>query len=274
MSRQGWQDPIPGTPLLLGVGAVIPVGAERRVVGVGARRALRVAAVAGGAERRRWGVPGGRGPTLALAAMAGRRRGAAGAMPVTVLGPLRRGRPGATGAVSAPPGAGGRRLRPAVSPRRGGRRGRPLARGERKRERERERGKGGEGGKKRRKKEKGDFNGGHRAGDAVHNVNAHRIRQATQTLLCTFLSPSTTWVMQTSACKTPKKIIKIKCKKTQRKGWDGSKEKKKKNPRNPQVVGEGELEGKETNPPRKHLGIKQTPAPARPDQERGREKGG
>lgn len=61
MSRQGWQDPIPGTPLLLGVGAVIPVGAERRVVGVGARRALRVAAVAGGAERRRWGGPGGPG---------------------------------------------------------------------------------------------------------------------------------------------------------------------------------------------------------------------
>lgn len=64
----------------------------------------------------------------------------------------------------------------------------------------------GWGGEKRRKKEKGDFNGGHRAGGAVHNVNAHRIRQATQTLPCTFLSPSTTWVMQTSACKkTPKK---------------------------------------------------------------------
>lgn len=201
ISRQGRQEPIPGTLLLLAVRSVVPVGPGGRVVGVGAGRALRVAAGAGGAERRRRRLPGARGPPLALAAVSGRRRGTAGAMPVAVLGPLRRGRAGAAGAVSAPPGAGGRRLRPAVSPRRGGRRGRPLARGEREREKEGEE----EGRKERRKKEKGDFNGGRRAGGADHNVNAHRIRQATQTLLCTFLSPSTTWVMQTSACKTPKK---------------------------------------------------------------------
>lgn len=145
--------------------------------------------------------------------------------------------------------------------------------------REREEGERWRGRKKRRKKEKQDFNGGHQAEGAVHNVNAHRIRQATQTLLCTFLSPSTTWVMQTSACKTPKKIMKIKFKtkkKPNPKGMGGMGEKtstKKKKSKKPASRWGGRAQRGRNNPPENTWsGDKAKPSTTHPTRER--EKGG
>lgn len=116
------------------------------------------------------------------------------------------------------------------------------------------RGKGGGGGRREERRRKGILTGGHRAEGAVHNVNAHRIRQATQTLLCTFLSPSTTWVMQTSACKTPKKIMKIKLKTKQNKkpkewvGWEKKQQQKKKIQETPKLLGRESSKGKKQPP--------------------------